>query len=51
MAGGADLGIVGNDRWVMRRVSNTQLEFDVSIGGERPISGQLGRRCAGFRVL
>ena len=25
----------------MRRVSRTQLEFDVSTGGERPISGQL----------
>ena len=41
MAGDADLGIVGNERWVMRRVSSTQLEFDVNISGERPISGQL----------
>lgn len=37
----AGCDVVGNDRWVMRRVSRTQLEFDVSIGGERPISGQI----------
>lgn len=41
MGGDAGCDVVGNDRWVMRRVSRTQLEFDVSIGGERPISGQL----------
>ena len=41
MAEDADCDVVGNDRWVMRRVSRTQLEFDVSIDGQRPISGQL----------
>ena len=41
MSSQAGYDVVGDDRWVMRRVSRTQLEFDVSIGGERPISGQL----------
>lgn len=41
MVGDADCDVVANDRWVMRRVSRTQLEFDVSIDGQRPISGQL----------
>ena len=41
MSGDAGYDAVSEDRWVMRRVSRTQLEFDVSIGGERPISGQL----------
>lgn len=41
MTSDADLDIVGNNRWVMRRVSRTQLDFDVSIDGQRPISGQL----------
>ena len=41
MSGDAGYVAVSEDRWVMRRVSRTQLEFDVSIGGERPISGQL----------
>ena len=36
-----DYAAVGNDRSIMRRVSRTQLEFDVGIDGERPISGQL----------
>ena len=41
MAGDADNDLVGDDRRVMRRVASAQLEFDASIGGERPISGQL----------
>lgn len=41
MSGDADCDVVEDDRWVMRRVSRTQLEFDVSIDGQRPISGQL----------
>lgn len=41
MVGDADYGIVGDNRRVMRRVSGAQLEFDIGIDGERPISGQL----------
>lgn len=55
MAGVADCDIVGSDRWVMRRVSRTQLEFDVSIDGMRPISGQLSvgvaPGCASCRLV
>lgn len=41
MEGDLDAELVGDDRWIMRRVSSAQLEFDVNIDGERPISGQL----------
>ena len=41
MAGDADNDLVGSGCWVMWRVSRTQLEFDVSIDGQHPISGQL----------
>lgn len=41
MADDAGYNVVGDDRLIMRRVSRTQLEFDVNIGGERPISGQI----------
>lgn len=41
MSGQTGYDVVSDDRWVMRRVSRTQLEFDVSITAERPVSGQL----------
>ncbi len=32
---------VGDDRFVMRRVAVSQVEYDESIGGERPVSSQM----------